>query len=77
MTNSAPYKQFSISNRIVGVDGEIMIDPSNNFRDKDDHWLTINDAYYTLDSITSPIPGSFFSFDNTRRKILVDPTPTS
>ena len=55
----------------------MMINPSLSFRDYDGHSIKISEAKYTLNSVTFPIPGSFFSIDSTDKKILVDPTPTS
>jgi hypothetical protein len=77
VTNRAPYLKYPISSKIVGTDGQIIIDPSSNFRDDDYHYLKIENAYYTFDLVKSQIPDSFFSFDSTRRKIIVDPMPSS
>jgi hypothetical protein len=55
----------------------MMIDPSLSFIDYDGHAFTISEAKYTLNSVTTLIPGSFFSFDASKKMILVDPTSTS
>lgn len=55
----------------------MLINTYSSFYDLDNQLLTINDAYYTLNTVRYPIPGSFFSFDASSKMILVDPTPTS
>jgi hypothetical protein len=54
----------------------LTIDPSASFRDADGHSLTIKDAFYTINSIRSQIPGSFFTIVSSKM-ILVDPEPYS
>jgi hypothetical protein len=76
VTNSAPYLYTTISNKRVGVNGQMMMDALSNFRDREWHSLTIYDANYTINSVTNPIPGSFFSIFKFS-EILVDPTPSS
>ena len=75
VTNSAPFLYTAIRSKRVGVNGQMIIDPSSSFYDYEGHSFTIYDANYTLNSVTNPIPGSFFSIVSS--KILVDPSPTS
>lgn len=59
--NRAPYFNTAISNKIVGVDGQMLINTLSSFSDYEGHSLRINDASYTFNSVKSSIPGSFFS----------------
>jgi hypothetical protein len=74
--NTAPYFYSAVSSKRVGVDGQMTIDLYSKFYDNEYQSLTLYDASYTLNSVTSAIPGSFFSIVSSRN-ILVDPTPTS
>ena len=74
--NTAPYFYSAVSSKRIGVDGQMTIDLYSKFYDNEYQSLTLYDASYTLNSVTSAIPGSFFSIVSSRN-ILVDPTPTS
>jgi hypothetical protein len=45
----------------------MIIDPSSGFRDADGHSFTIYDVHYTINSVRSPIAGSFFSIEYPRK----------
>ena len=61
MKNRAPYLATAVSSVTVRLNEIMTLDPSLIFLDDDGHSLTINDAYYTFNSVTSPIPDSFFT----------------